>query len=310
MKLVTFESSGDTPRVGALTADGRGVVDLGAGFASMLSLIDAGERGFQLARERVGRAERVLPRGDVRLLAPLPEPRQLRDAMCFEGHYRQGIRGMAVLRAGRVLGSLAVAVGAARIPRVWYEQPTYYKCNRFSVVGDGADVQWPRGAELMDYEAEVAAVIGRTGKDIPRDRALSHVFGYTLFNDMTARDLQEREMRASLGPAKGKDFDTGNVLGPCIVTADELTDPYSLVLEARVNGELWGAGRTSDMHHRWEDLIAYISRNETLYAGEVIGSGTVANGCGLEIGRFLPEGALVEISAEGIGTLRSHLVRA
>jgi 2-keto-4-pentenoate hydratase/2-oxohepta-3-ene-1,7-dioic acid hydratase in catechol pathway len=94
------------------------------------------------------------------------------------------------------------------------------------------------------------------------------------------------------------------------VTADELADPYSLVLEARVNGELWGSGRTHDMHHRWEDLIAYISHNETLYAGEVIGSGTVANGCGLEIGRFLPEGAVVEISAEGIGTLRSRLVRA
>jgi 2-keto-4-pentenoate hydratase/2-oxohepta-3-ene-1,7-dioic acid hydratase in catechol pathway len=310
VKLVTFDGGAGAPRVGALTAEGRGIVDFGASFASMLALIDAGEPGLELARRLCDRAEHVVAREGVRLLAPLPEPRQLRDAMSFEVHYRQGIRGMAALRAGRLLGRLAVAAGAARIPRVWYEQPTYYKCNRFSVVGDGADVCWPRAAKLMDYEAEVAVVIGRTGKNIQKETALSHVFGYTLFNDMTARDLQEREMRGALGPAKGKDFDTGNVLGPCIVTRDELVDPYALVLEARVNGLLWGSGSTREMHHRWEDIIAYISQDETLYAGEVIGSGTVPNGCGLEIGRFLPEGALVEISATGIGTLRNRLVRA
>jgi 2-keto-4-pentenoate hydratase/2-oxohepta-3-ene-1,7-dioic acid hydratase in catechol pathway len=117
-------------------------------------------------------------------------------------------------------------------------------------------------------------------------------------------------MRGALGPAKGKDFDTGNVLGPCIVTTDELADPYSLVLEARVNGELRGSGRTCDMFHRWEDLLAYISRSETLHAGEVIGSGTVENGCGLELGRFLGENDVIEISAQGIGALTSRLVKA
>jgi 2-keto-4-pentenoate hydratase/2-oxohepta-3-ene-1,7-dioic acid hydratase in catechol pathway len=309
MKLVTFETAASSARVGALCNAGEGIVDMSAAFDSMLALIDAGERGLERARELLARADRLLARKDVRLLAPIPEPRQLRDAMCFEQHYRQGLRGMAQLRAG-FLGRAAVALRAVGIPRVWYEQPTYYKCNRFSIVGDGADVLWPKGAKLMDYEAEVAVVIGRKGKDIPAERALSHVFGYTLFNDVTARDFQEREMRGTLGPAKGKDFDTGNVLGPCIVTPDELTDPYALYLEARVNGELCGGGSTRDMYHRWEDVIAYISQNETLYAGEVIGSGTVANGCGLESGRFLPEGALVEISATGIGTLRNRLVRA
>jgi 2-keto-4-pentenoate hydratase/2-oxohepta-3-ene-1,7-dioic acid hydratase in catechol pathway len=308
MKLITFESEGAIARVGALRTDGESIVDLSASFGSMLALIDAGQPGLERAGQLVARADRVLPHRDVRLLAPIPEPRQLRDAMCFEQHYRQGMQQMVRLRAGR-MGRAAVALGLVRIPRVWYEQPTYYKCNRFSVIGDGADVRWPEGAKLMDYEAEVAVVIGRTGKDIPRDLARSYVFGYTLFNDMTARDLQEQEMRGALGPAKGKDFDTGNVLGPCIVTRDEL-DPYALTLEARVNGDLWGAGSTGEMHHRWEDVIAHVSRNETLYAGEVIGSGSVANGCGLESGRFLPEGALVEISAKGIGTLRNRLVRA
>jgi 2-keto-4-pentenoate hydratase/2-oxohepta-3-ene-1,7-dioic acid hydratase in catechol pathway len=310
MKLVTFETATHGARLGVLTTDGQSVVDLSEEFGSMLDLIDAGEHGLERARGLAARADQITSRNNVRLLAPIPQPRQLRDAMCFEQHYRQGMRGMAELRAGKLLGRTAAALGAVRIPRVWYEQPTYYKCNRLSVVGHGADVLWPRGATLMDYESEVAIVIGEMGKNIPRERALLHVFGYTLFNDMTARDLQEREMRGMLGPAKSKDFDTGNVLGPCIVTADELTDPYALTLEARVNGELWGSGSTRDMFHRWEDVIAYISSSETLYAGEVIGSGTVANGCGLEVGRFLPEGALVEISADGIGTLGCRLVRA
>jgi 2-keto-4-pentenoate hydratase/2-oxohepta-3-ene-1,7-dioic acid hydratase in catechol pathway len=309
MKLVTFADGGTGARVGALTPGGDHVVDLSRGFSTMLELIDAGEPGLRHARELWMRAERLVARKDARLLAPLPEPRQLRDSMCFEQHYRQGMRGMAELRVGRLVGRAAVALGAVRIPRVWYEQPTYYKCNRFSVVGDGAEVLWPQGATLMDYECEVAVVIGKTGKNIPRAEAPLHVFGYTLFNDMTARDLQEREMRGMLGPAKGKDFDTGNVLGPCIVTPDELADPYALTVEARVNGELWGTGSTRDMFHRWDHLIEYISRDETLYAGEIIGSGTVPNGCGLELGRFLSDGALVEISAEGIGTLSCRLVR-
>jgi 2-keto-4-pentenoate hydratase/2-oxohepta-3-ene-1,7-dioic acid hydratase in catechol pathway len=126
---------------------------------------------------------------------------------------------------------------------------------------------------------------------------------------MTARDLQEREMRAGLGPAKGKDFDTANVLGPYIVTPDELTDPYALTTTCRVNGETWGRGSTRDMYHRWDALLAHVSRNETLYAGEVIGSGTVGNGCGVEQGRFLPAGALIELEVSGLGTLRNRLVR-
>jgi 2-keto-4-pentenoate hydratase/2-oxohepta-3-ene-1,7-dioic acid hydratase in catechol pathway len=311
MKLVTYAPlHGDTPRLGAFLPENSALIaDLGTGFPSMLALIDAGEAGLSDARARLLRPETTVPRTDVRLLAPLPEPRQVRDAMCFELHYKQGIRGMAALRAGKWLGRAATLLGAARIPRVWYEMPTYYKCNRFSVVGDGADVVWPRGARLMDYELELAVVIGKPGKDIAREDALSHVFGYTIFNDMSARDIQEREIRASLGPAKSKDFDTGNVFGPCIVTRDELTDPYALAMEARVNGALWGRGHSGSMHHRWEDVIAHVSKNETLHAGEIIGSGTVGNGCGLELGRFLQAGDTVELRIAGIGTLTNRLVQ-
>lgn len=310
MKLATFCTAEDpAPRVGVLREADQHWVDVSEHFPNMQALIDAGADG--LAKVRMLRSEAAvgLSAASVKLWAPLPLPRQMRDAMTFELHLQQSIRAMAALRVGPFFGRLATALGIARVPRVWYEQPTYYKCNRFSVVGHEADVLWPTGAELMDYECEIAVVIGRTGKDIPRERAMEHVFGYTIFNDMSARDLQSRETAAYLGPAKGKDFDTGNVLGPVIVTSDELDDPYDLTMIARVDGAEWGRGSTRDMYHRWEDVIAHISRNETLHAGEVIGSGTVGNGCGLEQRRFLHEGALVELEVSGIGVLRNRLVR-
>jgi 2-keto-4-pentenoate hydratase/2-oxohepta-3-ene-1,7-dioic acid hydratase in catechol pathway len=311
MRFITYrpksEHASSLDHVGALTSDGERIVDLTADFGSLLALIDRGDEGMALARKRVAEAKESVALADVALRAPLPEPRQIRDFMTFELHYRQAIAAAIRMRVGP-LAPLARALGIAKVPRVWYEQPIYYKCNRFSVVGPEADVIWPRGAELMDYECELAAVIGKTGKDIRRERALEHIFGFTIYNDLTARDLQLREMQARLGPAKGKDFDTGNVLGPWIVTRDEI-DPYDLTMIARVNGEERGRGYSRDMHHRWEEVIAYVSRSETLHAGEILGSGTVGNGCGLEHLRFLEPGSVVELEITGIGKLRNRLVK-
>jgi len=311
MRLITYcsksEHASNLDHVGALTSDGERIVDLTPDFGSLLALIDRGDEGLALARKRVAEAKETVALADVGLRAPLPEPRQIRDFMTFELHYRQAIAAATRMRVGP-LAPLARVLGIAQLPRVWYEQPIYYKCNRFSVVGPEADVIWPRGAELMDYECELAAVIGKTGKDIPRERALEHIFGFTIYNDMTARDLQLREMQARLGPAKGKDFDSGNVFGPWIVTRDEI-DPYDLTMIARVNGEERGRGYSRDMHHRWEHIIAHVSRNETLHAGEILGSGTVGNGCGLEHRRFLEPGSVVELEITGIGKLRNRLVK-
>jgi 2-keto-4-pentenoate hydratase/2-oxohepta-3-ene-1,7-dioic acid hydratase in catechol pathway len=310
MKLVTFRKRHEPQdRIGALRDGEQELVDFSPHFPSMLSLIDGGAPALDYARQLLARAEYCCELNDVALQAPLPEPRQMRDALTFELHLKQSIREMAKMRVGKAAAALANATGIARVPRVWYEQPIYYKCNRFSVVGPDADVIWPRGSELMDYECEFGIVIGKGGKDIPRERAREHIFGYTIFNDMTARDFQEREMRGHLGPAKGKDFDTGNVLGPWLVTADELSNPYELTMISRVNGQEWGRGSSRDMHHRWEDVIAHVSRNETLRAGEFIGSGTVGNGCGLENGRFLQPNDLVELEVSGLGTLRNRLVK-
>jgi 2-keto-4-pentenoate hydratase/2-oxohepta-3-ene-1,7-dioic acid hydratase in catechol pathway len=161
----------------------------------------------------------------------------------------------------------------------------------------------------MDFELEFAAVIGIAGRDIRPENALDHVFGYTVFNDFSARDEQFRAMAGKLGPGKGKDFDNANALGPCIVTSDEIGDPYSLNMTARVNGEEWSNGHTSSMFHRFEQVIAHISRSETIHPGEVLGSGTVGTGCGLEQNRYLQSGDVVELEIERIGVLRNRVLR-
>ncbi len=138
---------------------------------------------------------------------------------------------------------------------------------------------------------------------------MDHVFGFLILNDMSARDAQFKEMAGRLGPAKGKDFDTGNILGPYLVTKDEIENPYDLTMIARVNGEEWGRGNSGDMHHRFEDLIAHVSSSETLYPGECLGSGTVGNGCGLELNRFLKPNDVIELEIDKLGILRNKIVK-
>jgi 2-keto-4-pentenoate hydratase/2-oxohepta-3-ene-1,7-dioic acid hydratase in catechol pathway len=268
--------------------------------ASMLTLIDAAGPGLERARQLAAQwpAAAALPLDAVRLMAPLPEPRQMRDCLTFELHLRNAI------------AQSEKRTGIKRpFPEVWFKQPIYYKTNRFSIVGHETDVEWPRYSQWMDYELELACIIGKTGKDIAPDKAMDHIFGFTIFNDFSARDAQMAEMTAQLGPAKGKDFDTGNVLGPWIVTLDEIGDPHALAMDARVNGERWGGGNSRDMHHKWPAILAHISQSETIYAGEVIASGTVGTGCGLELGRQLEHGDTVELEVEKIGVLRNRIVR-
>ena len=199
----------------------------------MQSLIEGGPLALDLARralEHVAADEAPgtwVERKAVRLLAPLPQPVQMRDFLCFEQHLKQSFQSSMELVAAQApepeqtLKALQ-ASGRFDVPQIWYEIPIYYKCNRFSVVGPDHDVRWPGYANLLDYELELAAVIGTRGVDIPAEKARNHIFGFTIFNDVSARDYQTREMQGMLGPAKGKDFDTGNVLGPCIATADEI----------------------------------------------------------------------------------------
>ena len=183
-------------------------------------------------------------------------------------------------------------------------RPIYYKANRFAITGPGTDVQWPAYSKIMDYELEMACVLGRTGKDISVADAGKFIFGYSIFNDFSARDTQAIEMRSYLGPSKSKDFDNANALGPCIVTADEF-NPDTARMTVRVNGEVRSEGFSSTMKYKFADLISFISASETLYAGEILCSGTVGGGCGAEQGKFLDDGDTVELEIEGIGVLRN-----
>ncbi len=325
MRLVTFAASG-MQRVGALDDGDRRIVDFaaagggdaGAAFGSMQALIEAGPAGLDRAREIIADARRsgrgMIDTASVRLLAPLPVPAQMRDFLCFEKHLIQAFGRLRQVRAAatpdpqKALREMEQQ-GLYAVPKIWYERPSFYKPSRFAVCGTGQDVVWPAYSKTIDYELEFACVVGTPGRDIAKDKARAHIFGYTIFNDLSARDEQSLEMLSSLGPGKGKDFDNSNPLGPCIVTADEIPDPYALDMIVRVNGEERGRGNSREMHWTYEDCIAFVARAETVHPGELFCSGTVGNGSGLEIGRYLEPGDVVELEVENIGVLRNRIVR-
>jgi len=307
MRLATVHHKGRTKVVAALQ-DGM-LLDLDRAaelaryetkvFTSMQAVINEGDYGLEQAHGLLRRANKrtMIPVAEVVFLPPIM-PVQYRDCLVFEAHLKNGAAQTAKL-TGQTYD----------IPPIWYQQPIYYKGNRMSFIGHQMDVIWPSYAEHLDIELELAIVIGKTGKDISREEAPDHIFGYTILNDISARDAQMLEMAAQLGPAKGKDFDTGNILGPYILTADEVAHPVALNMEARVNGERWGGGNSREMYHNFADILAHISASETIYAGEVIGSGTVGTGCGLEIGKRLAPGDQFELEIEGIGILANRIVK-
>ncbi len=309
MKLVTFITPQGQEHIGCMASDLAHVIDFTAADASatfrdMLALIDAGPSGLEAARALAAKAAHVLPLSSVKPLAPLPRPRRLRDCLAFEKHVRQS-------RANRYLfgqGTGRVDPASIQLPSAWYKKPVYYKGNVFSIVGTHAPVHWPAYSQVIDYELEIALVTGRGGKDVPIENALDHVFGYMVFNDYSARDSQFIEMQTGLGPAKGKDFDTGNAIGPWLVTADEVPDPHALTMIARVNGEEWSRGSSAEMQHSFAAIVSHASDAETLYAGEIIGSGTVGGGCGNELGRFLKHGDVMELEVSGLGVLTNTIV--
>jgi 2-keto-4-pentenoate hydratase/2-oxohepta-3-ene-1,7-dioic acid hydratase in catechol pathway len=187
---------------------------------------------------------------------------------------------------------------------VFYERPIYYKMDPATLIAHEDVVRWPPDSSFMDYELELGIVIGSGGSDLHPDDALNHVLGVTVLNDFTARDVQAHEMPSGFGPAKGKDFATA--LGPWVTTRDEL-DLNDLTMLARVNGEEWSRGSTSSMTWSVAELVAYASRGGAIVPGEVIGSGTVGLGCGLELYRKLAPGDVIELEIGGVGTLRNTI---
>ncbi|MES9539625.1 fumarylacetoacetate hydrolase family protein [Actinomadura sp. NPDC000600] len=301
MRFATWESDG---RVRAGVVGDAGLHPLPGG-TTVLELVRAGlPAALQAGADALDGP--AVPRDErIRLLAPLAPP-TLRDCVAFEEHV-EGVRKSID--------------GVGGIPPEWYEAPAFYFTNPYAVVGPYDDVPVPPGSRRFDFELEVAAVLGRDGASLTAEQARECIFGYTVMNDWSARDLQAREMKVNLGPAKGKDSAT--TLGPWLVTADELDgrrdDDGFLALEMRVavNGVEVGQDLLSNMGWPFEELIAYASRGTLVRAGDAIGSGTCGNGgCLAELwGRRgeldpppLRPGDVVEMTVEGIGTLRNRVV--
>lgn len=320
MKLASFEvdtAVGAARRVGV--AAGGGLVDVTAGYAAalaargepaptevargivppdMIEVLRRGDRALDAVAEAVEYVAETdddrAPSGarlrysteDVRLLAPVPRPNSIRDFMVFEEHVENSLEGA--------------------IPDVWYEIPIYYKGNPESVYHPDDPVEWPAYTDQLDYELELCAVVGREGREISAANAEEYIAGITIFNDWSARDIQMREMEGLLGPTKGKDF--ANSFGPYLVTPDAI-DLGDLTVAARVNGETWSEGNIGEMYHSFAEIIEYVTQHESIHPGDVLGTGTVGLGCGLELDRWLEPGDTVSLEAEGIGILKNRVVK-
>ena len=324
MKLVSFRVTtpvGPFTRVGAMY--GQNIVDLNMAYvrwladqreaqpyrlanaqvpSNMLEFLEGGASTMAAARRALGyvvmlapstkgpSAETILyPSAGVQLTAPLLNPPSLRDFIAFEDH---------IAATSKKRGQ--------PIPPEWYKAPVYYKGNHRTVIGPDENLAWPLNTTKLDYELELACVIGSKGKDILEREAQDYIAGYTIMNDFSARDIQFQEMACRLGPSKGKDFATA--LGPCLVTPDEIEDLGALTMVARVNGEEWSRGRFGTIHWSFPQMIAHVSRGEMIYPGDVFGSGTVGGGCGLEMDRYLKPGDVVELEIQPIGILRTGVI--
>lgn len=327
MKLATFEIEGKE-RIGFV--EGDKIVDLTLAYAAylkevqgeirplkiatgrippnMLEFLDRGDmalnearKAYEFAIEKIRNGKNlrasgkrvVYELGKVRLKAPITVPRLIVDFSTFEEHVKMSFEKIGL-----------------QIPEEWYQMPVGYKMNPFSVIGHEENILWPSYSQILDYELEFAVCIGKKAKNVPKEKAMDYVFGYTIANDVSARDIEFIELRAMpLGPLKSKDFDTATPMGPWIVTKDEIPDPHNLRMIARVNGETWSEANTKDMYWKIPDLIAHLSKDQTLYPGTFLLSGTPGKGCGLHLGKFISPGDVIELEIEKIGVLRNRVVK-
>ncbi|GAA4467100.1 fumarylacetoacetate hydrolase family protein [Nibrella saemangeumensis] len=317
MKLVTFLDKNQESRTGWLVGDQ--VVDMQLASdqlpTDMLSFIDRHEAYSQIIKD-LGEVKPHYALSEVKLLAPLPNPRSFRDYIGFEMH---------MLNASKSFGH---TIGPA-----WYEMPIFYFTNHQAIYGPGDDISRPANETKLDIELEIACIIGRKGSDIKAEEANPYIFGYTIFNDWTARAIQKREMEVPLGPHKGKDF--ANAIGPCIVTADEMEqfrctiseadfpdplrfphgpkDRLDLTMQTRINGMTVCEGNYKTAFFNFGQMIERASENGVnLMPGDVLGSGTVGWGSLIEnnftVHRPLEPGDVVELEIEGIGVLRNQVI--
>ncbi len=301
MKLITYDN-GSGPRAGVLV-DGN-VLDAAAllgqqgGLRDVQALLELPGEPLERLKAAVASGNtQGVPLSGVRLRAPILRPPTVRDFFVYEGH--------------------ASAGGTRQLSDAWYRLPIFYFSNPLRIFGPEETVPYPSASERLDYELELAIVVGKEGSNVREADWLSYVAGFTIFNDWSCRDLQFDEMEARLGPAKGKD--AASSVGPYVVTTDELA-PYlrdgrlHVRCRLRVNGDLWMDGDGGIMYHPWGAIVERASRDSRIVPGDIMGSGTVTGGSigeairnGIKGARWLQPGDVVEIDVEGLGTLRNTI---
>ncbi len=235
---------------------------------------------------------------EIRWLAPVPRPPMIRDGILLLDHYRVGMERLFKIAE------------KDRMPEAARSMPIFWKPSRAAVAGHMEPIRWPKYSEKLDYEFELGLYIGKAGKDIPAERAHEHIAGYTVFNDLGLRDVQPPEMSLRMGPAKSKDFATSKIMGPYLVTADEVPEVTGLRMINRVNGEVWFDGKISGWAFTFAQFIAHVSRDEMVNVGDFFGSGPPAFSVGFELDRWIKPGDVVSCEIEGVGILSNRIVRA
>ena len=291
MRLVTFQTKAGTIHIGALRADDHEIVVLDSVAPSMLALIDGGAEALDQAKSALAAADNVVARADVRLLSPIPRPKQ--NVMCLGMNY-----------VAHAIESLRARGSEIKLP----EFPVFFTKALNTVCGDGDSVPLdPNVTSQLDYEVELAYVFGRSAKNVKKADALDYVFGYTILNDISARDLQNRHQQFF----KGKSLDNSGPIGPCIVTADEIPDPATLAIKLRLNGELRQSSNTGDLIFDIPSSIEYLTLGTTIEAGQIVCTGTPAGvGMGLTPPAYMQAGDVVEAEIEKIGVLTNPIVAA
>lgn len=298
MKLITFTKGNPNDyRIGALI-DNK-VLDLSLATDNkispcMLSFIEGGKTSLDLAKEAINNSNKELKNqnlyalDEIKIKAPLLRPASLKDFFAFEEHAMAGAK-----RRSETLSS------------EWYEIPAYYKGNHREIYGPDDEIPWPSYTRKLDFECEIACVVGKKGKNLSIEETPDYIFGYMMFNDFSARDIQKKEMVLRMGPAKGKDF--ANAFGPYLVTSDEVDPLKDFSLKVIVNGEEWSSGHFKDQYWGFPLMLSHISQGETIYPGDVIGSGTFYKGCGLDLDRWIQPGDTIELHVPKLGVLRNKI---
>lgn len=287
-------------------------LNMSAELSSMQALIESGDAGLEAIKKieqwSLENESQLEALADIFLCAPLPMPVKFRAFSVYEKHLLQSIDSLVRNQMGAFAYRVNKLLKFIKPPKQFYETPVYYKGSNTSFIGPSDDVIPPTFKEpMLDYECELGIILSKNGMDIAKENAMDYIFGYTVFNDMSARKRLLPEFRGVTGPLKGKDFQTGNIMGPWIVTRDEIPDPNELELRVSINDSLKGVGLISDMHHSISDMIVFASEGEMLVAGEFFGTGAPADCTGIEHWEFLNSGDVMTLEISKVGKLQNKI---